>query len=153
MAHAISKRCYILQRIMRQAQHTFISKKASEITIEKKLAGGSQEELGRMLRRTFLEEVRAAYSADLIALGHHAQDQQETFFMRIIRGTTLFRPYWYAPKKWVLYSPLLQTNKSEIVAYLDQHALAYLIDPTNASLFIFTQSHSFNGAACISCMR
>lgn len=111
---------------------TFISKKASEleITIKK---NGSQEALGRSLRRYFLEKVRKDYNADAIALGHHEQDQQETFFIRLIRGATLSGLTGMQPKASYYIRPLLQTSKHDILAYLKQHSIPYLIDPTNIS--------------------
>ena len=45
------------------------------------LKKGSKEEQGRIMRRYFLEKVAYEHKAQLIALAHHAQDQQETFFI------------------------------------------------------------------------
>lgn len=108
----------------------FISATAADLPIKIK-SNGSQEEIGRRMRRYFLQKVREDYSADFIALGHHAQDQQETFFIRLIRGTTLSGLTAMKPKDGVYIRPLLETNKSDIVAYLNDHTIAYLIDPTN----------------------
>ncbi len=94
---------------------------------------GSQEELGRRVRRAFLEKTRKAHHADAIALGHHLQDQQETFFIRLIRGTSLTGLCAMWPKRGDYIRPLLETNKIDIVRYLDDHNIPYLIDPTNLS--------------------
>lgn len=96
-------------------------------------AKGSKEEIGRKARRYFLEQVRQEHSADLIALAHHAQDQQETFFIRLIRGTSLTGLCGMRPKSGVFMRPLLEINKDDIVAYLQQHKLPFLIDPSNES--------------------
>jgi tRNA(Ile)-lysidine synthase len=106
--------------------------KASELALEKKW-NGSLEELGRTMRRQFLMNVAHTHKADFIALGHHAQDQQETFFMRLIRGTSLSGLISMRPKQDKYIRPLLHTNKRDIVAYLDHNNIAYLIDPTNVS--------------------
>ena len=110
----------------------FIAKKASELPITLKKEG-SQEALGRNLRRFFLEQVLKDFSADVIALGHHAQDQQETFFLRLIRGTSLSGLTSMAPKAGLYIRPLLETNKSDILNYLHTNTIEYLIDPTNES--------------------
>jgi len=91
------------------------------------------EELGRTMRRQFLTNVAKEHNADYIALGHHAQDQQETFFIRLMRGASLPGLIAMRPKQGKYIRPLLQTNKSDIVAYLEQHKIAYLTDPTNVS--------------------
>jgi tRNA(Ile)-lysidine synthase len=50
---------------------------------------GSQEDYGRRLRRHCFQDARTKHNADFIALAHHRQDQQETFFVRLLRGTSL----------------------------------------------------------------
>src|SRR5579872_7038532 len=57
-------------------------RKFSDLGISLKF-NGSLEELGRQARRHFFEAVRQQYQAQAIALGHHLQDQQETFFIRL----------------------------------------------------------------------
>jgi len=106
--------------------------KRSELTTEKKW-NGSLEELGRTMRQQFLTTVAKKHNATLIALGHHAQDQQETFFIRLMRGASLAGLTAMRPKQGMFIRPLLQTNKKDIVAYLEQNNIAYLIDPTNVS--------------------
>ncbi len=69
------------------------------------------EELGRTMRRQFLTKVAKEHSADYIALGHHAQDQQETFFIRLMRGASLPGLTAMRPRQGMYIRPLLQTNK------------------------------------------
>ena len=49
---------------------------------------GSREGDARLYRRYFLESCAQKYSHSFIALGHHLDDQIETFFIRLARGTT-----------------------------------------------------------------
>jgi tRNA(Ile)-lysidine synthase len=109
----------------------FVSSRAGELPASLQ-QHGSQEEIGRRMRRYFLQQIRVEYNADLIALGHHAQDQQETFFIRLIRGTTLSGLVGMKAKDGVYIRPLLETNKSDIIMYLHEHKIPYLIDPSNA---------------------
>jgi len=94
---------------------------------------GSKEELGRYARRLFLEQVMQKHQATAIALAHHLQDQEETFLIRLIRGTSLTGLCAMWPKRGAYIRPLLETNKRDILQYLDEHQIPYLIDPTNES--------------------
>ena len=108
----------------------FVTQKASELSFKPKYEG-SQEAQGRALRRYFLEEVQQKYNADCIALAHHETDQQETFFIRLIRGTTLSGLVGMRAKTNSYIRPLLETNKKTMVEYLHQHDIKYLTDPSN----------------------
>jgi tRNA(Ile)-lysidine synthase len=123
---------FFCQNLAQSLGIQFISAKASELQTSIKF-NGSQEEVGRKLRRHFLEQVRSEHNAHLIALGHHAQDQQETFFLRLVRGTTLSGLVSMRPKSGFYIRPLLVTNKTEIIAYLKQKNIAFLHDSTNDS--------------------
>ncbi|MFZ5953516.1 MAG: tRNA lysidine(34) synthetase TilS [Candidatus Dependentiae bacterium] len=109
-----------------------IINKLSDLGISQK-STGSKEELGRRARRQFFEQVKRDYELDRIALAHHAQDQQETFFIRLIRGTSLTGLTGMRPQSGDYIRPLLELNKNDIVAYLDKHAIPYIIDPSNLS--------------------
>lgn len=108
----------------------FETRKLSELSVSFKW-DGSKEQIGRTARRFFLESVAKKYSANAIALGQHAQDQQETFFIRLLRGSSLTGLCGIWPKRGLYVRPLLQTNKSEIHAYLERNGIAYLEDPSN----------------------
>ena len=94
---------------------------------------GSQEELGRKMRRTFFKKLAHEYAIDFIALAHHLQDQQETFIMRLMRGTTLDGLTCMKSVDGLYVRPLLSVNKQDILDYLDRHNISYLQDPTNIS--------------------
>jgi tRNA(Ile)-lysidine synthase len=111
---------------------TFASQKISELGLALKF-NGSKEEIGRKARRHFLERVKSEYDAHVIALGHHAQDQQETFFIRLMRGSSLSGLTAMKPRDGNYIRPLLKTNKKDIISYLKEHNIEYLIDPSNES--------------------
>ena len=94
---------------------------------------GSKEEIARKARRLFLAAVKGKYNAHAIALAHHAQDQQETFFIRLLRGASLTGLTAMKPKAGAFIRPLLSTNKDSILSYLDENHIAYCVDPTNSS--------------------
>jgi len=110
----------------------FVSARLSSLQQNKKY-NGSKEAFARHMRRQFLEQVLREHNATSIALGHHAQDQQETFFIRLIRGTSLAGLTGMHPRHGLYIRPLLETNKSDIVDWLNEHKITYAIDPTNES--------------------
>ncbi len=109
-----------------------VSKKISELDLQIKF-NGSKEEVGRKARRYFLEQTMKEHTADAIALAHHLQDQQETFFIRLLRGASLSGLTAMKPKNGPYIRPLLNTSKNDILAYLDEHQIPYLTDPSNES--------------------
>lgn len=92
---------------------------------------GSREAQGRAARRQFLTTVQQKVGADLIALAHHADDQQETFFIRLIRGASLSGLTSMAPKTDQYIRPLLGIYKNQILDYLHEHNIPYRTDNSN----------------------
>ena len=111
------------QQVCENLRIPFVTKKIGELSVPFK-NNGSQEELGRKYRRFFLESIRKEYNADFIALGHHADDQQETFFIRLARGSSLTGLTCMKEKEGIYLRPLLTVNKSDILEYL--HAQRFL---------------------------
>lgn len=112
----------------------FVGRKISELGISLKFKG-SQEELGRRARRSFLQQVKIEFNADCIALAHHADDQEETFFIRLIRGSSLSGLTGMRPQHGDYIRPLLGLKKEHIISFLEQQNIAYLTDPSNKQLF------------------
>ena len=94
---------------------------------------GSREEVGRTLRRHFFEQTLRTWNGNCIALAHHADDQQETFFMRLLRGASLTGLTGMQEQSGPYIRPLLQVYKQELLAHLDAHKFAYALDETNNS--------------------
>ena len=111
---------------------TFVHEKASQLKHSFKY-NGSKEELGRNLRRHFFDSVKKEYNADTIALAHHKDDQLETFFIRLIRGTTTAGITGIKKQDGIYIRPLLNISKNEVLNYLKQNNIAFLEDPTNSS--------------------
>ncbi len=97
----------------------------------------SVEEAGRIYRRSCFKEAAATLDAKKVAvvLAHHADDQAETFFFRIARGTG---SYGLAGIKLVTVQdgltylrPFLHVRKSELISYLDAKSESYVTDSTN----------------------
>jgi tRNA(Ile)-lysidine synthase len=89
----------------------------------------------REKRYEFLHAVADQYSAQRIALAHHADDQAETVLMRLIRGTgpsgLTGMPERRSEKKVELIRPFLRIYKSDIEEHCLQHGLSYCRDSSN----------------------
>ncbi len=94
---------------------------------------GSKEDIGRQLRHLFFNHILSSHPNAYIALAHHADDQRETFFMRIIRGTTLTGLCCMKNKNGRYIRPLLRNDKATILTYLKTNNLPFIIDTTNES--------------------
>lgn len=120
------------KKLAKQFKLPFVTKKLSDIARYIK-DEGSKEAYGRAARRHFLESVQKEYGADAIALAHHAQDQQENFFIRLLRGSSLDGLVGIKPQEGSYIRPLLSMDKKDIVTYLDEQKIPYLTDPSNES--------------------
>jgi tRNA(Ile)-lysidine synthase len=122
----------LCREIARTFDLQYISAKMSELSLPFKL-GGSKEEYARKARRYFFEKIAQEHNATGIALAHHLQDQEETFFIRLIRGSSLTGLTAMRPRNGLYIRPLLETNKNDIVTWLDAHNITYATDISNIS--------------------
>jgi tRNA(Ile)-lysidine synthase len=98
---------------------------------DKPTCDGSRESQGRAARRQFLTMVQQKTKATLVALAHHADDQQETFFIRLMRGASLAGLVGMAPRAEQYIRPLLCVHKHEILEFLEENKIPYRIDSSN----------------------
>lgn len=110
----------------------FVGKTIADLNLNFKF-NGSKEELGRKARRTFFESLATRYNATGIVLAHHADDQMETFFIRMVRGASLAGLVGMKAKDSLYIRPLLEIKKEQILAFLKEHNLSYIIDESNNS--------------------
>jgi tRNA(Ile)-lysidine synthase len=108
----------------------FVSATGADLNYTPKY-NGSKEEIGRKLRRHFFETLAHEYQAQAIALAHHADDQIETFFIRLLRGSSLSGISGMRAQDGLYIRPLLNWHKSDILNYLKKEDLSYLEDSTN----------------------
>ena len=101
----------------------------------------SIEMAARKLRHEFF--ARAANSRGLrtVALAHHADDQVELFFLRLLRGAGgegLAGMKWRSPSpvdgRITLVRPLLGATKAELLEFARENKLRFREDATNALL-------------------
>lgn len=84
-------------------------------------------------RHRFLEASRLQTQSDFTVLAHHADDQCETFFMRLIRGTGAEGLSGISRKAGKILRPLLVFPKDELIRYALLKNIAYIEDESNQS--------------------
>jgi tRNA(Ile)-lysidine synthase len=94
----------------------------------------SIEESARVLRYEELSQWAKRLHCNKIAIGHNANDNVETVIINLIRGTGLAGLAGIPPKRDNIIRPLIETDRSEILAYLRSNKLNYCHDLTNLEL-------------------
>lgn len=96
--------------------------------------GRGLEEAARHVRQGWLQElVTADPGLDLIALGHHRDDQAETVLMRLFRGTGPDGLAGMRPRRGNVIRPLLEVDRHEILGCLAELGETWRQDATNLS--------------------
>jgi len=116
----------------------FVYKEAKDLGINIKY-NGSKEEIGRIMRRFFFDEIKKEFKCNKIALAHHLDDQIETFFIKIIRGTTISGLTSIKSIDNGYIRPLLGVYKQDILKFADKNNIEYINDETN-NLNIFLRN-------------
>lgn len=97
--------------------------------------GKSSQVAARELRYAFYKEVMNRNDLNILALGHHGDDQIETILMRLTRGASgesragmaFSRPFHHGK----LIRPFLGITKSDIMDYCSRQGLVPRHDPSN----------------------
>ena len=92
---------------------------------------GNLEEVARDIRRDFLETVAKDRNCQVIALGHHADDQAETFLMRLLRGSGPSGLSGMRETNKSVVRPLLSFQRKELLAYLQGEGIDWREDESN----------------------
>lgn len=87
----------------------------------------------RELRYKWFEEIRATEGYDWIATGHQMDDQVETFFINLLRGTGIAGLHGILPRNGRVIRPLLFATRDEIGDFITSSHLAYREDSSNDS--------------------
>jgi tRNA(Ile)-lysidine synthase len=89
------------------------------------------QEAARELRYQVFRDVASDIKADRIALAHNADDQAETFFMRIARGAGPAGLAGIPVKRGNIIRPLIETGRSEIEEFLKSRGILPVTDSSN----------------------
>jgi tRNA(Ile)-lysidine synthase len=100
----------------------------------------SLEEAAREVRYTFFSEIARSRGANMVAVGHTADDQIETILMHLVRGTGLAGLRGMQPLTTLrsvggtqlrVVRPLLEVRRAETEAYCAAHKLSPRSDSSN----------------------
>jgi tRNA(Ile)-lysidine synthase len=101
--------------------------------------GASVEMAARELRHAFLARTARMIGTRCVALAHHADDQVELFFLRVLRGAgsdgiggMRLENASPADPGLKLIRPLLDINKTELLAFARSNKIRFREDATNA---------------------
>ncbi len=98
-------------------------------------AAGSLEASGRQARYAFLYRLAEEHGYTKIALGHHMDDNAEAVLLHLLRGSGLRGLSGIPPVRDPgIVRPLMDLRRSDIIAFLHHHRIAYVEDASNADL-------------------
>ena len=90
------------------------------------------EEIARKKRYDFFQRVALEIGAQKVALGHTANDQVETFFLWIFRGTGTKGLGGIPPvREDIFIRPLIEVGRKEIIEFLQQERIPWVEDSSN----------------------
>ena len=91
------------------------------------------QEKARELRYAFFEQVKNNHGFDAVLTAHHSDDQLETFFMRLSRGSGLSGLGGIRERNGFLIRPLLPFSKVMLLDYAKENKLQWREDMSNSS--------------------
>ena len=105
-------------------------------TIESRAVAGD-EDAARQARLKFFESVAARTGIHTLALAHTADDQVETFLLRLLRGAGVAGLVGIWPERQLgslrIIRPLLKVCRAEVVEYLKSRQLTWREDSSNTN--------------------
>ena len=100
---------------------------ASEMSVSIQMAA-------RQLRYDWFEEIAENDNYQYYATAHHQNDEIETFFINLLRGTGIAGLHGISPKQNHLIRPMLFTSRDKIEKFATENQLLYREDSSNNSV-------------------
>lgn len=94
--------------------------------------GLTLEQGARELRYAHFDDMLKNGECDYVALAHHASDQTETVFMRILRGTGVAGLKGMSVINGGYVRPMLNVTRAEIDDFVKENGIPYVDDETNS---------------------
>ncbi len=138
----------VRELVSRQKECECVESVAKACTVPLKrrtLSGITQDESSlRQARYDALSEIAREEGVGVVLLAHHREDQLETFFHHLLRGSDLkglggikAEMLWQGQR---FCRPLLAVSRREIYDWINEMELAYFADPSNDS-HQYTRNH------------
>lgn len=96
--------------------------------------GGSIQMVARDLRFEWFEELMETGNYAVVAAAHHFDDQIETFFINLFRGTGISGLRSIVPQQGNVIHPMLFASRKQIEAFATSENIDYRTDTSNTSL-------------------
>jgi tRNA(Ile)-lysidine synthase len=96
-----------------------------------KSKGISIQMAARELRYNWFYELMNEHDFEYLLTAHHANDNIETFFINLLRGSGINGLKAILPKQGKLIRPLLFATRAEIDTYVKEHKIAFREDSSN----------------------
>ena len=96
--------------------------------------GSNEEARARDARYAWFEQVRRRRKADFIVTAHQADDQVETLFLHLTRGSGLQGLSGMQVVSGNVLRPLLDVPRKALARYVRQHKLKFRLDASNRNL-------------------
>ena len=94
----------------------------------------STQMAARDLRYAWFDDLLNKTNSKYIAIAHHENDDVETFFINLVRGSGLTGLLGIKEKNNAVVRPLLSVSRLDIEQYLNEKGLLFREDSSNASL-------------------
>ncbi len=132
----------LVERTTKRLGLSFVAGRA-DVRAHAAAGGTSLEMAARELRHRFFAQTAARRKIRVIALAHHADDQVELFFLRLLRGAAaegLAGMKWRNPSpansRITLARPLLAESKAALAGWAVREKVPFREDATNAQMDI-----------------
>lgn len=93
--------------------------------------GVSTEVAGREIRYAFFKEISIKESCNKVAVAHNANDQVETFMMRLFRGSGIYGLRGIDAVRDNIIRPLIDIDRSSIERFCEEMNIETRLDATN----------------------
>ena len=116
---------------------------------EQKKSKQSIQMMARNLRYAYFSELLKIEEYDYIAVAHHADDQIETFFINLLRGSGVKGLRGMLPKRDQIIRPLLKFSRQDLENYAKKNNLEYREDTTNSDDYYLRNNIRHNLIPCL----
>lgn len=93
--------------------------------------GVSTEMACRDLRYEWFKELSLKNGHIPVAVAHHLDDNIETLFLNLLRGTGINGIHGMSPRNGIIIRPFLSVTRQEILRFLNANDVRYIIDSSN----------------------
>ncbi len=98
---------------------------------EQLISGGNLQQMARDVRYAYFEELLQVHPNSFLLLGHHQEDQTETFFLNLARNAGIMGLASMPEKRETFLRPMLGISKEEIIDYAQTHGISWREDDSN----------------------